>query len=69
MRNEGKSWAAIKVAWQKITKEDVGKSTLPNRHSRLLDNFAVVKEDDLGFLMQAKLVVDKDWETRKWKEV
>ncbi|KAK5112373.1 hypothetical protein LTR62_004336 [Meristemomyces frigidus] len=69
MRRADLPWSEVKLAWETLAGEKVGPSTLPNRYARLLVNFAVVKEDDLGFLMRAKRGVDREWEGRKWGEV
>ena len=65
-RDANAGWAGIKGAWEKLTGEKIGVSTLPNRYNRLKINFAVVKEEDLPRLLEAKKTVEDAFEKGKW---
>ncbi|KAK5008310.1 hypothetical protein LTR28_004156 [Elasticomyces elasticus] len=66
MKDSGKPWADIRAAWELITGEKTGASTLPNRYLRLKANLAVVKEEDSLRLLEAKSLVEKTYENEKW---
>ncbi|KAK4999735.1 hypothetical protein LTR66_001279 [Elasticomyces elasticus] len=66
LRKSGKPWADIRAAWESITGEKTGASTLPNRYLRLKANLAVVKEEDSLRLLEAKSLVEKTYENEKW---
>ena len=68
-RDENVSWAGIKAEWEKLTGEKIGVSTLPNRYNRLKINFAVVKEEDLPRLLEAKKTVEDAFEKGKWEMI
>ena len=48
MKEEGKSWAVIRDAWETMTGEKTKSSTLPNRYIRLKSNFMTLKEGDVS---------------------
>lgn len=52
--------------WKTITGEEVGKSTLPNRYSRLKSNLSIFPEDDCKKLVQAKQEIEENFEKEKW---
>ncbi|RMZ00985.1 hypothetical protein D0860_07792 [Hortaea werneckii] len=66
MRDSGSSWSEIRTAWEKLTGEKTGSSTLPNRYVRLKSNFTVVQEEDLPRLLEAKRSVEEAFEKGKW---
>ncbi|KAI7218161.1 hypothetical protein KC343_g8507 [Hortaea werneckii] len=66
MRDSGSSWPEIRSAWEKLTGEKTGASTLPNRYVRLKSNFTVVQEEDLPRLLEAKRSVEEAFEKGKW---
>ncbi|RMY81271.1 hypothetical protein D0862_12411 [Hortaea werneckii] len=66
MRDGGKSWPEIRAAWETLTGEKTGASTLPNRYVRLKSNFTVVQEEDLPRLLEAKRSVEEAFEKGKW---
>ncbi|KAI7263105.1 hypothetical protein KC345_g9234 [Hortaea werneckii] len=66
MRDNGSSWPEIRTAWEKLTGEKTGASTLPNRYVRLKSNFTVVQEEDLPRLLEAKRSVEEAFEKGKW---
>jgi len=43
-----------------------GDSTLPNRYSRLKSDFTVVREEDVGRLIEAKHEVEDKCQEKKW---
>lgn len=45
---EGKSWAEIKSAWQAMTGNKVGGSTLSGRYGRIKANLVQFKEGDVS---------------------
>ncbi|KAI6801896.1 hypothetical protein KC363_g8235 [Hortaea werneckii] len=66
MRDNGSSWPEIRAAWETLTGEKTGASTLPNRYVRLKSNFTVVQEEDLPRLLEAKRSVEEAFEKGKW---
>jgi len=46
-----------------------GKSTLPNRYTRMKDNFAVVRDEDKALLLVAKKEVEEEFEAEKWNRI
>ncbi|RMY63084.1 hypothetical protein D0863_10746 [Hortaea werneckii] len=66
MRDSGSSWPEIRAAWEALTGEKTGASTLPNRYVRLKSNFTVVQEEDLPRLLEAKRSVEEAFERGKW---
>ncbi|RMY60678.1 hypothetical protein D0865_01393 [Hortaea werneckii] len=66
MRDNGKTWPEIRAAWETLTGEKTGASTLPNRYVRLKSNFTVVQEEDLPRLLEAKRSVEEAFEKGKW---
>ncbi|KAI7017896.1 hypothetical protein KC318_g2643 [Hortaea werneckii] len=66
MRDNGKTWPEIRLAWETLTGEKTGSSTLPNRYVRLKSNFTVVQEEDLPRLLEAKRSVEEAFEKGKW---
>ena len=48
LKEEGKSWAVIREAWETMTGEKTKNSTLPNRYVRLKSNFMTLKEGDVS---------------------
>ncbi|KAI7339482.1 hypothetical protein KC315_g1216 [Hortaea werneckii] len=66
MRDSGSSWPEIRAAWETLTGEKTGASTLPNRYVRLKSNFTVVQEEDLPRLLEAKRSVEEAFEKGKW---
>lgn len=66
MRDSGSSWPEIRTAWEALTGEKTGASTLPNRYVRLKSNFTVVQEEDLPRLLEAKRSVEEAFERGKW---
>jgi hypothetical protein len=44
---EGKSWAEIREAWNAMTGDKVGGSTLSGRYARIKANLVVFKKDDV----------------------
>ena len=48
LKEEGKSWAVIRDAWETMTGEKTKNSTLPNRYVRLKSNFMTLKEGDVS---------------------
>jgi hypothetical protein len=46
---ENKPWAEIKEAWEKMTGEKVGGSTLSGRYGRIKANFVILSEGDVSF--------------------
>ena len=47
----------------------LAKSTLPNRYSRMKNNFAVINEEDKARLLLAKREVEEHFEANKWDEI
>ncbi|KAI7548476.1 hypothetical protein KC331_g4381 [Hortaea werneckii] len=66
MRDNGSTWPEIRAAWESLTGEKTGSSTLPNRYVRLKSNFTVVQEEDLPRLLEAKRSVEEAFEKGKW---
>ncbi|KAI7189039.1 hypothetical protein KC324_g6435 [Hortaea werneckii] len=66
MRDNGSTWPEIRAAWETLTGEKTGASTLPNRYVRLKSNFTVVQEEDLPRLLEAKRSVEEAFEKGKW---
>lgn len=66
MRDAGRTWVDIRKEWQKLTGDSVGQSTLPNRYSRLKDNFTNIKDEDNPKLLAAKEKVEAAFERNKW---
>ena len=66
MRDNGSTWPEIRAAWETLTGEKTGSSTLPNRYVRLKSNFTVVQEEDLPRLLEAKRSVEEAFEKGKW---
>ena len=63
-------WPEIRKLWREITKHPtLGTSTLPNRYSRLKQNFVVIREDDNGHLITAKREVEKAHTDSKWEKI
>jgi hypothetical protein len=48
MKDEGKSWGEIREAWQAMTGETVGGSTLAGRYQRIKANFVSVSAEDVS---------------------
>jgi hypothetical protein len=44
---EGKGWAKIREAWEAMTGEKIGGSTLSGRYARIKANFIVFKKEDV----------------------
>ncbi|KAI7211706.1 hypothetical protein KC333_g7531 [Hortaea werneckii] len=66
MRDSGSTWPEIRAAWETLTGEKTGASTLPNRYVRLKSNFTVVQEEDLPRVLEAKRSVEEAFEKGKW---
>ena len=49
MKDEGKPWAEIREAWENLTGEKVGGSTLSGRYARIKANFVVFSKNDVSF--------------------
>ena len=50
MREEGKTWIEINAMWEAMTGEKPGKSTLPNRYTRLKSNLMTLEKGDVSSL-------------------
>lgn len=61
MKDEGKVWAEIREAWEKMTGEKVGKSTLSSRYARIKANFTVLSKDDVRLPFPQSLVFFRWW--------
>ena len=46
--DEGKGWAEIREAWEAMTGDKVGGSTLSGRYARIKANFVVFKKEDVS---------------------
>lgn len=46
--DEGKGWNEIREAWNAMTGETVGKSTLSGRYGRIKANFVVFRKEDVS---------------------
>ncbi|EEQ31275.1 conserved hypothetical protein [Microsporum canis CBS 113480] len=57
---ENKPWSEIRAAWEEITGEAVGGSTLSNRYQRIKANFTEAK------LLQVKMEIEEKFESEKW---
>ncbi|TKA81975.1 hypothetical protein B0A49_00470 [Cryomyces minteri] len=69
MRDTGKAWDEIKEAWEAATGEKVGRSTLPNRYTRLKANVMVFPAEDNIKLLAAKKTVEETFEKEKWSMI
>lgn len=47
MKEAGESWQSIREAWKGLTGTETGKSTLPNRYSRIKGNLEHLAEGDV----------------------
>ncbi|KAF2817190.1 uncharacterized protein BDZ99DRAFT_564967 [Mytilinidion resinicola] len=66
MRDEGKSWSDIADMWARETGAPPGgKSTLPNRYSRLKANLAQVSDEHMELLVNAYKKVHEQFEQEK----
>ncbi|KAM5447245.1 hypothetical protein MaudCBS49596_006007 [Microsporum audouinii] len=63
---ENKPWSEIRAAWEEITGEAVGGSTLSNRYQRIKANFTVFSTQDEAKLLQLKMEVEEKFESEKW---
>ena len=45
---EGKGWAEIREAWEAMTGDKVGGSTLSGRYARIKANFVIFKKEDVS---------------------
>lgn len=48
--DEGKGWNEIREAWNAMTGETVGKSTLSGRYGRIKANFVVFRKEDVSYI-------------------
>ncbi|KAL2352489.1 hypothetical protein BJ546DRAFT_1064223 [Cryomyces antarcticus] len=69
MRDAGKAWDEIKEAWEAATGEKVGRSTLPNRYTRLKANVMVFPVEDNIKLLAARKTVEETFEKEKWSMI
>ncbi|KAM5478965.1 hypothetical protein McanCB56680_005855 [Microsporum canis] len=63
---ENKPWSEIRAAWEEITGEAVGGSTLSNRYQRIKANFTVFSAQDEAKLLQVKMEIEEKFESEKW---
>ncbi|KAM5470333.1 hypothetical protein MferCBS49748_002506 [Microsporum ferrugineum] len=63
---ENKPWSEIRAAWEEITGEAVGGSTLSNRYQRIKANFTVFSTQDEAKLLQLKMEIEEKFESEKW---
>ncbi|KAK2756800.1 hypothetical protein FQN54_005246 [Arachnomyces sp. PD_36] len=66
---EGKGWAEIREAWNAMTGESVGGSTLSGRYGRIKANFVVFRKEDEAHLLKAKKEIEDKFETDKWHRI
>ncbi|KAK2787247.1 hypothetical protein FQN52_007336 [Onygenales sp. PD_12] len=66
---EGKPWGEIRAAWEEMTGEKVGGSTLSGRYARIKANFVVFNPDDEARLVQFKKEIESKFENEKWQQV
>ncbi|PGH00125.1 hypothetical protein AJ79_08308 [Helicocarpus griseus UAMH5409] len=67
--DENKPWTEIRQAWEEITGEKIGGSTLSGRYARIKANFVVFKEDDEQRLLRFKKEIEEGFENEKWRRV
>ncbi|KAL2014466.1 hypothetical protein VTN00DRAFT_1991 [Thermoascus crustaceus] len=66
---EGKSWAEIKSAWEAMTGNKVGGSTLSGRYGRIKANLVQFKEGDEANMLEAKKEIEEKFESEKWHKI
>ncbi|KLJ11352.1 hypothetical protein EMPG_13375 [Blastomyces silverae] len=66
---ENKSWAEIRQAWEDVTGEKVGGSTLSTRYIRIKANFVVFTPEDEELLLRFKREIEEKFENDKWRSV
>ncbi|ODH46593.1 hypothetical protein GX48_07332 [Paracoccidioides brasiliensis] len=66
---ENKPWADIRQAWEEMTCEKVGNSSLSGRYSRIKANFVVFKKEDEERLLRYKKEIEEKFEADKWRSV
>ncbi|PGG97395.1 hypothetical protein GX51_07365 [Blastomyces parvus] len=66
---EKRTWAEIRQAWENITGEKVGGSTLCIRYSRIKANFVVFTPEDEELLLRFKQEIEEKFENEKWRSV
>ena len=63
-------WGEIKNRYTELSGGAAyGRSTLPNRHRRLVKNFVTIREEDSLLIVAAKLEVDAEMANEKWGRV
>ncbi|OAX77441.1 hypothetical protein ACJ72_08260 [Emergomyces africanus] len=67
--DENKSWAEIRQAWEEMTGEKVGGSTLCGRYGRMKANFVVFTPEDEARLLRFKKEIEDKFENEKWHSV
>lgn len=48
MKEDGKTWAEIREAWEEMTGDKVGGSTLSGRYTRIKANLVVFHQEDVS---------------------
>ncbi|EEH11707.1 conserved hypothetical protein [Histoplasma capsulatum G186AR] len=66
---ENKSWGEIRQAWEEMTGEKVGGSTLCGRYGRIKANFVVFTPEDEERLLRFKREIEEKFENDKWRSV
>ncbi|KAL2375259.1 hypothetical protein BDBG_05727 [Blastomyces gilchristii SLH14081] len=66
---ENRSWAEIRQAWEDITGEKVGGSTLCTRYARIKANFIDFTPEDEELLLRFKQEIEEKFENDKWRSV
>ncbi|KAK3075377.1 hypothetical protein LTR53_001382 [Teratosphaeriaceae sp. CCFEE 6253] len=66
LKKAGKNWDEIRQAYQKVTGERTGTSTIPNRYARLVGNLVAIRAEDHERLLQAKIEVENAYQKEKW---
>ncbi|OJD18313.1 hypothetical protein AJ78_01626 [Emergomyces pasteurianus Ep9510] len=67
--DENKPWAEIRQAWEVMTGEKVGGSTLSGRYGRIKANFVVFTPEDEERLLRFKKEIEDKFENEKWHSV
>ncbi|PGH14775.1 hypothetical protein AJ80_05819 [Polytolypa hystricis UAMH7299] len=67
--NENKPWAEIRQAWESMTGEKVGGSTLSGRYARIKANFVTFATEDETILLKVKKEIEDKFENEKWHRV
>ncbi|PGH33683.1 hypothetical protein GX50_03510 [[Emmonsia] crescens] len=67
--DENKSWAEIRQAWEEMTGEKVGGSTLCGRYGRIKANLMDFTPEDEERLLRFKKEIEEKFENDKWRSV